>query len=359
MESATVSGTVTVEDQRSYIKIETLRGKTPTEIHKTLSEVCGALTVDRSTVSRWANRFREGRVSISDDGRSGRPKTSTDERSVKLVADALEGDRRATCEELSAATGLSTTSVFRILTNDLEKRKICARWVPHCLTVEQKQKRLDIATLLKQRCDVEGQDFLHRIIAIDETWIRDFEPEMKSQSNEWRGHSSPRPKKFRRCQSKVKQMMIFAYDHQGIIMTDRVPCGRSVTGPYYCEFIQKLNRKMHKNRPQLLEAGPLVLHDNARPHVASVVTRKLSEFGWEVLPHPPYSPDMSPPDFDLFPKLKKPMRGHRFSSLEELSAAVTRAIREMNKDGVLDGLAKLPARWNAVIEKQGDYIEGL
>ena len=53
-------------------------------------------------------------------------------------------------------------------------------------------------------------------------------------------------------------MMIFAYDHHGIIMTDRVPCGRSVTGLYYRDFIQNLNRKMHKTRPQLLKAGPLI-----------------------------------------------------------------------------------------------------
>ena len=138
MDPAGVSGTVTVEDQRSYIKIETLRGKNPTEIHRALSEVCGELTVDRSTVSRWVHRFRVGRMSIDDDPRPGRPRTSTDERSVKLVTDALEKDRRATCEELSEATGISPTSVYRILTDDLKKRKICARWVPHCLTSEPK-----------------------------------------------------------------------------------------------------------------------------------------------------------------------------------------------------------------------------
>ena len=83
MASAGASCTVTVEDQRSYIKIETLRGKNPTEIHSALREVCGEHTVDRSTVSRWATRFLEGRVTIKDDPRPGRPKTSTDELSVK------------------------------------------------------------------------------------------------------------------------------------------------------------------------------------------------------------------------------------------------------------------------------------
>ena len=79
-------------------------------------------------------------------------------------------------------------------------------------------------------------------------------------------------------------MMIFAYDHQEVIMTDRVPCGRSVTGEYFA-FMQKLCRKMNKNRPQLFKAGPLVLRDNARPHIADVVTKKLRDYWWEVLPH--------------------------------------------------------------------------
>ena len=82
-----------------------------------------------------------------------------DQRSVKLVADALEEDRRATCEEFSRATGVPGMSIFRISTNDLKKKIISARWVPHCLTAEQKQKRLGIATLLKERFNVEDHAF--------------------------------------------------------------------------------------------------------------------------------------------------------------------------------------------------------
>jgi hypothetical protein len=82
-----------VEDQRLYINIEILGGKRPTETHRALCEVCGEQTVDCSTVSHWATHFHEGHVSINDYPRPGRPKTSTDERSVKLVADFLEGDQ--------------------------------------------------------------------------------------------------------------------------------------------------------------------------------------------------------------------------------------------------------------------------
>jgi hypothetical protein len=71
-----------------------------------------------------------------------------------------------------------------------------------------------------------------RVAAIEETWTRDFEPELKSQSSEWRGKSSPRPKKFKRAQADIKQKMIFAYNCKGVIMTDRVPSGSTVTAAY-------------------------------------------------------------------------------------------------------------------------------
>ena len=53
------------------------------------------------------------------------------------------------------------------------------------------------------------------------------------------------------------------------------------------------------------------------------------------------------------------MRGRRFSSLKELSTDGTQAIRHMNKSDVLDGIIILHKRWDSVIEKQGDYVEGL
>jgi histone-lysine N-methyltransferase SETMAR len=176
----------------------------------------------------------------------------------------------------------------------------------------------------------EGNNILQKVVAIDETWIWDFEPELKSQSSEWRGKVSLRPKKFKRDQSNVKQIMIFAYNCEGVIMTDRVPSGTIVTAACYCQFLQKLRCKMQTNRPDLLENGVLILHEKARPHLGKDVRELLEEYSWEVLPHPPYSPDMSPPDFDLFPKLKISMRGVHFSALEYLSASVTRHVRQLN-----------------------------
>jgi len=360
MEEKSDSGQILRSDQRSYIKIETLRGKTPTEIHNALHEVCGDSVVDRSTVSRWASRFREGRKSVQDNPRSGRPVTATDHTSVVIVSTLLEEDRRKTCEEIAHEANMSTASVFRIVTETLQKRKVAAKWVPHHLSEEQKAARKRVAEELLRRYEAEGEQFLNRIVAIDETWIRDFEPELKSQSCQWKHSTSPRPKKCRRQQSKVKLMMIMAYDKNGVIATDRVPPGSTVTASYYTKFLQDVLRpKIRQKRSAMFDAGVLLLHDNARPHASRAVSEILEKYGWQVLPHPPYSPDMSPPDFDLFPQLKKPLRGKRFSSIEEVSNEVTRVIRHINKEGVLTGIQDLPKRWTAVIKHNGDYIEGL
>jgi hypothetical protein len=84
---------------------------------------------------------------------------------------------------------------------------------------------------------------LRRIVAIDETWIHDFEPELKSQSAQWKHPSSPRSSKCRRQQSKDKQMVIMAFDHEDVIATDRVPVGVSVTAGYNATFLRKKLRQ--------------------------------------------------------------------------------------------------------------------
>ena len=101
MGPAGVLGTVTL-NERSYIKIKTLCGKNPTEIHCAFSEVSVEFTVDDSMVTHWANCFCGGCVSIDNDPRP-RKCRRTDERSVKLVADYVE-DHCATREEQCSPT---------------------------------------------------------------------------------------------------------------------------------------------------------------------------------------------------------------------------------------------------------------
>jgi histone-lysine N-methyltransferase SETMAR len=212
---------------------------------------------------------------------------------------------------------MSTAYVFRIVTQTLQKRQVTAKCVLHQLSEEQKAPRKRITEELLRCYEAEGEQFLNRIFAIDETWIRDFEPQLKSQSSQWKHATSPRPKKCHRQQLKVKLMMIMADDKNGVIATDRVPLGSTVTVAYYRKLLQDVLHPMIRQKlSAMFAADVLILHDNARPHASGAVSEILEKYGWQVLPYPPYSPDMSPPDFDLFPELKKPLCGKRFRSVE-------------------------------------------
>ena len=93
------------------------------------------------------------------------------------------------------------------------------------------------------------------------------------------------------------------YDKNGVIATDRVPPGSTVTAAYYRKFLQDvLHPKIRQKSSVMFAAGVLILHNNALPHASGAISEILEKYGWRVLPNPPYSPDVSPPDFDLLPK---------------------------------------------------------
>ena len=76
-----------------------------------------------------------------------------------------------------------------------------------------------------------------------------------------------------------------------------------------------------------------------------------------VLSHPPYSPDLSPPDYFLLPKLKMDLEGDHFVSIDEIQEAVTTKLNFILKEGFLKGMKRLNDRANMCITSNGDYFE--
>ncbi len=73
-------------------------------------------------------------------------------------------------------------------------------------------------------------DISTSLVATDKTWIRDFEPELKSQSMEWKEKGLPRTAKFLHQLTKVKQLVSFMYDYDGELVCDRVTPQTNVDG---------------------------------------------------------------------------------------------------------------------------------
>ena len=195
-------------------------------------------------------------------------------------------------------------TVVSILHGHLLLNKICARWVPKCLTKETKQVRVDISKSLLSRYH-QGPSILYRKnVTADETWLHHYDPESKQESMEWHHADSPPPRKFRRARSAKKIMAVIFWDSEGILLIDCVPRGQTVTGTYYSSMLPKLRQNIKDKRRGMLRAGVILHHDNAAVHTCKLTTAEIRQCGFETLPHPPYSPDLAPTDFHLFPRLK-------------------------------------------------------
>jgi len=101
----------------------------------------------------------------------------------------------------------------------------------------------------------------------------------------------------------------------------------------------------------------LIQHDNARPHTSLRAQEAIAKFGWNVLPHPPHSPDLAPSDFHLLGPLNDALRGTRFEDDESVIRAVRTWIREQEMSWYRKGMHALVSRWRKAVDVDGDYVE--
>ncbi len=102
--------------------------------------------------------------------------------------------------------------------------------------------------------------------------------------------------------------------------------------------------------------GVLLLHDNARPHTAIAIRNKLREVSWEVLPHPPYSPDISPCYYYLFLSMSNFLANKRFTTEGEVKTEVDRFFTSKNPEFYSRGMNLLVERWQKIVDCNGDYF---
>jgi transcriptional regulator with XRE-family HTH domain len=191
--------------QRVVTEFLSAENVTPAEIHRCLQAVYGEDTVNRTTVNRWAIKFREcepGCANIVDQPHSGRPVSMTDDKHQKQVQ-LIKYDRRITQKQIAGRLGMSKERVDYII-GLLGYTKVCSRWVPLMLMLEKKQKRVEICEELLKRYREERDEFLLDIVTGDESWIHNFDPGEKRLSMEYRHTSSPRPEKFKTMPSAGK-----------------------------------------------------------------------------------------------------------------------------------------------------------
>ena len=117
-----------------------MQDKSPKEIHAILIETLGEHTPSYATVKNWMAQFKRGYFSTCDAPRPGRSKTVTTPEIIDQIHELIFEDRLISAKSIAEQLGISRGRVGSIIHEDLDMRKISAKWVPKCLTADQKRK---------------------------------------------------------------------------------------------------------------------------------------------------------------------------------------------------------------------------
>ncbi|KAL6258324.1 hypothetical protein P5V15_010271 [Pogonomyrmex californicus] len=120
-----------------------------------------------------------------------------------------------------------------------------------------------------------------------------------------------------------------------------------------------LNHALIERRPEWARrhGKVILLHDNAPSHTAKPMKDTLKSLGWDILPHPPYSPDLAPSDYHLFATMGHALAEQHFSNFEEVGKWLDEWFAAKDKQFFWHGIHKLPERWAKCVEANGQYFE--
>ncbi|XGW07620.1 hypothetical protein V3C99_010631 [Haemonchus contortus] len=130
--------------------------------------------------------------------------------------------------------------------------------------------------------------------------------------------------------------------------------GQTVTADIYKDQLSRVDQALRRQGVETTSTK--FLHDNARQHVAKTTLEKIEELGWEVLSHPPYSPDLAPSDYHLFRSMLHSLAERKFKNREEVQLWVSNYFDSQPAEFFKRGIYSLRTHWQQVIDSNGEYF---
>ena len=286
-------------------------GHSAIEAKPLIEKAYGEGVLSRATIYRLVKAGKE-RTPFNTHGGSRPKETVTAKKRtaelINAIRDFIQEDRRVTVVDVAQIFDISAGTAFNILHSDLGLTKKSARWVPKLLSEDNMRCRVETARQILRLDSRLGLAFRRSVVTMDETMVSFHTPETKERSKQWLPRGSPGPVKAKVIASRKKQMVLSFFDHQGLIFQRFAPQGTSINGDFIIEALKKFLTAKERKRPDLGDSWRLHW-DNAPVHTSRAVKACLKEKAIEVVPHPPYSPDLAPADYFLFPTIKRELGG--------------------------------------------------
>ncbi len=330
-------------------------GKTAKEIKQSLDVVYPDSALSKTAIYDILKKVKAGQ-DASDQRHSNPVKTVRTPDFIEAVKLFIEQDRRVTVQELKEHFSCSRGTIQNVLHNDLGLVKKSARWVPKLLSDGQKEERARLAADFKMKVEMNGQAWLKSIVTMDESAVALHTPETKEKSKQWLRKGTPGPIKARVHSSREHVMVLAFFDSEGMIYTRYVAKGTKVNAIYVRDTLARFRKALAAKRPQMVKNGWRFHWDNAPVHTAEVVRNYLAKHKIEMVPHPPYSPDLAPADFFLFPKGKTALSG-RTLARSSFQKEWERVVRSINTSAFANAYQKWYERCVKCVQLKGDYVE--
>jgi len=335
----------TARDYRSVLLHYFLLGRTATESHRKLVQTHGENAPSLHTCFNWFTRFKRGDYNLEHQPHPGRPSSRVRGRVLR----ELKANPKSSVRDIEKTIHIPKTTVARIL-HDAGKTPKLPQVIPHDLTTAQLKKRVDVCQgLLHRRSNF---NWVSHIVAMDEKWITYDNPERKLQWVDVDEKPQQAPKA--ELHGK-KELLCFFFSVLGPIYWEILPPGITIKADLFTTQLEEVAVRVP---PKLLSEGKiLMLMDNARPHHAKITQKKMDELEMEWLPHPPYSPDLSPCDYHCFRSLSNFCRGKKFKNRDALVKEFEAWINSKPQAFWKRGIETLPDRWRQVVTTKGAYID--
>ena len=156
--------------------------------------------------------------------------------------------------------------------------------------------------------------------------------------------------------SAGKVLVSIFWDQDGILLIDYLPKGQTINAEYYSSLLVQLKDILKEKCQGKVTKGISFLHDNTLAHRTLATPKKLAYLGFQCLDHPPYSLDLAPLEYHLFPGLKKQLKGRHFSSDMEVTAAAETWLDGQLSEFFLSGLQKLEQQLRSVLSFVGSML---
>ncbi|GFW33308.1 histone-lysine N-methyltransferase SETMAR [Trichonephila clavipes] len=188
----------------------------------------------------------------------------------------------------------------------------------------------------------------------DEKWVT-YDNTVRKRSWSKRSEAAQTEAKLGLMARKV--LLCIWWDWKEIIYYELLLYGQTLNSDPYCQQLDYWKLLINQKRPELANKRSVMFHqDNARLHTSTVTRQKLWELFWEVLMHPPYSPDLGPSEYHLFLALQNFLSDKKLGSREDCENRLLEFFANKYQDFYERGIMKLFLIRQQIIHQNGEYV---